>query len=528
MKRVLLLIFAIACLPLFCKAQSGNQYGLKLKSGTVFPNPDALVFRPSKEEMQIQSFEGQMHLLVQFSQMPTESEKANLTAKIGMVFLDYVPDLAFIVSIPESANMNGMADYGIRHIRFISSDLKLAENLKFLSEVPAYAKATGAQIRIIFSLFGNVDEKNARKDFIKNGLSNVVQRPNTKTFEAEISFSQLTSFANWPAILSIEAGGRKEEINNYPGVATHRANILNNGLGRNLRGQGVCGGVGDGGFVRAHLDFGTRLINANPNTIASFGDHGDHVAGTVGGAGVINTDNAGMAPACSLVTEQTSAIVWGAPGFYSAYKMVVTNNSYGFAISCPTTGTYGNYSSTSRDIDAQMVSNTKIMHCFAASNDGSITPCGSYTGGFGTISDGYGNSKNALVIGAVSSDDGLAGFSSRGPCKDGRVKPEVVSVGTSVISTIPTNAYGSKQGTSMAAPGVTGSLLLLYQRFRQLNGNQDPDGALIKAITCNTADDVGNANVDYRHGFGRINMLNAVKALEENRYIINTISQGNT
>jgi hypothetical protein len=236
----------------------------------------------------------------------------------------------------------------------------------------------------------------------------------------------------------------------------------------------------------------------------------------------------GMAPACTILTRQTSDIVWAGPSYYSNFGMVLTNNSYGFQISCPTTGNYSSYTGTSNAIDNQLRNNPKLLHCFAASNDGGITPCGSYTGGFGTISLGYGTTKNALIVGAVSETDALAGFSSRGPTADGRVKPEICGVGSSVLSTIPNNTYGSKSGTSMATPGVMGTMALLVQRFRQLNGGQNPDAALLKAVVCNTADDLGNANVDFRHGYGRINALRAVQTFENNRYYSNSISQGNT
>ena len=523
--------FTAFVLYLFCSflsfSQNNTDFTLLLKSGNQIPISNSASFNPDRETIEIKSFEGKCYLLAQFLETPNDAAKQKLSTELGVEFLDYIPNNAFIISIPSQNAISSLKGYGLRYLEFVSENIKLNQALLFVSDVPAYAKQ-GSDVIVNISVYSKTEVKKIVAELSQKGLKNIKQRPNANTFTGETAFENIKNIAKIPAVQWIEPGGQKDEINNYAGVATHRDNVLNNSLGRNLRGQNICGGVGDGGFVRPHLDFGTRLININPNTIVSFGDHGDHVSGTVGGAGVINPDNRGMAPECSLVTEQTSAIVWGAPTFYSTYKMVVTNNSYGFAIACPATGTYGSYGTTSRDIDQQLLANPKIMHCFAASNDGGITPCGSYTGGFGTISNGYGNSKNALIVGAASSDDVLAGFSSRGPCGDGRVKPEIVAVGTSVNSTIPTNAYGLKQGTSMATPGVTGSLLLLYQRFRQLNSGQDPDGALIKAVTCNTADDVGNANVDYRHGFGRINMLRAVTALEESRYITNSISQGGT
>jgi hypothetical protein len=66
----------------------------------------------------------------------------------------------------------------------------------------------------------------------------------------------------------------------------------------------------------------------------------------------------------------------------------------------------------------------------------------------------------------------------------------------------------------MATPGVTGTLALIYERYKKLNSGANPDGALIKAIVMNTADDIGNAGPDFRHGYGRLNAKRAVEAIE--------------
>ena len=83
----------------------------------------------------------------------------------------------------------------------------------------------------------------------------------------------------------------------------------------------------------------------------------------------------------------------------------------------------------------------------------------------------YQSAKNIIDVGATS-DSGLIGdFSSKGPVKDGRIKPEIMAKGYWVASTWPINTYNQDIGTSMAAPAVAGGLGLLYQRYRQLNGS---------------------------------------------------------
>src|SRR5205085_1712406 len=45
--------------------------------------------------------------------------------------------------------------------------------------------------------------------------------------------------------------------------------------------------------------------------------------------------------------------------------------------------------------------------------------------------------KNVMSVGAVDVNGFIASFSSRGPARDGRIKPEIVAKGVNQISTIP-------------------------------------------------------------------------------------------
>jgi subtilisin family serine protease len=72
------------------------------------------------------------------------------------------------------------------------------------------------------------------------------------------------------------------------------------------------------------------------------------------------------------------------------------------------------------------------------------------------------------VVGATNRDGSIASFSSRGPVKDGRTKPEVTADGVYTTSTIYTYGYGVSPGTSMSSPAVAGGLVLLNQRYKQI------------------------------------------------------------
>ena len=114
--------------------------------------------------------------------------------------------------------------------------------------------------------------------------------------------------------------------------------------------------------------------------------------------------------------------------------------------------------------------------------------------------------KNVVTVGATDDFGNIASFSSRGPVKDGRLKPEITAMGANVWSAWPTNIYSPNNGTSMSGPAVTGGLALLYQRYRQLHAGANPKNGLMKAIICNGAADKGVAGPDFKHGFGWMNL----------------------
>jgi subtilisin family serine protease len=118
----------------------------------------------------------------------------------------------------------------------------------------------------------------------------------------------------------------------------------------------------------------------------------------------------------------------------------------------------------------------------------------------------------------------IGGGSSRGPTNDGRIKPELVAGGVGITSTIPGNLYDMATGTSMACPTATGILALIAERYRQLHGGDNPEGALLKALVTNSATDMGNPGPDFTFGFGMINGWTTVEALEQNRYFTGIIN----
>src|SRR5690606_18529887 len=68
--------------------------------------------------------------------------------------------------------------------------------------------------------------------------------------------------------------------------------------GYGLKGDGVTIGVGDNTSGTFHVDLKDRIINYNP---AGYTNHGVHINGIVGGAGIMEPKGVGMAPHARLV-----------------------------------------------------------------------------------------------------------------------------------------------------------------------------------------------------------------------------------
>jgi subtilisin family serine protease len=134
--------------------------------------------------------------------------------------------------------------------------------------------------------------------------------------------------------------------------------------------------------------------------------------------------------------------------------------------------------------------------------------------------------KNVVAVGAVQTSGAIVSFSSRGPAKDGRVKPDVVARGAGVHSTIPTDSYANLSGTSMAAPAVTGIAALITEQWKRSYGTQ-PSAAAVKALLIAGTDDLGNPGPDYTFGFGLVNAqksVDLIRADEGAKQRIRTLS----
>lgn len=282
-----------------------------------------------------------------------------------------------------------------------------------------------------------------------------------------------------------------------------------------INGDDVVVGITDSGLYHYHdqFDQDQRVVYNQPDTSArkvvlyyAMADeydqsadivcgHGTHVAGLLAGSSYSGeASNIGIAPRAKIAFMDIgtqSSFCAGEAGCEVVLQTPTDVNQLlqaqidvGAKIFSFSWGTGGSdYSQQARDLDALIYANPEILIVVAAGNSGENSVSGS-----GTISSPSG-AKNVISVGAslnaaasfsppcpdAYNPMSVASFSSAGPTTDGRLKPDIVAPGMTLMSSRsepPLSTTKSKetcplQGTSQATPVVTGMAVLLYQWLRE-------------------------------------------------------------
>ncbi|MEX1000700.1 MAG: S8 family serine peptidase [Crocinitomicaceae bacterium] len=514
--RLQLLVFAVFVLSFSSTFGQKDNQPLMLKSGDYIldKNVKSFVQRPAFSSDEL--YNNTYFRILQFSTTPNSTDKSQLK-KAGIELLDYLPEKAYYAAIHVDADLDLLEEKKVVSVAEIQTDYKL--NPVLLSkEYPDWTLFEADKIGLNAIYFSTVSKADAIQK-LNNLGAEITLETEVEILSFILPISSLTELYQLPEFFYFEPLDQPGEPEGYKDVANHRSSYLTNPLGTGMAydGSGVTIMMQDDGPIGPHIDYEGRITT---ETSTNNGDHGDHVAGIIMGAGNLNPDGVGNAPGSHLLVYNSGNANYNlVPTLYDTEGVVITSKSYG-------NGNNAGYTSLASQLDEQCREHEALVHVFSAGNSGTEDYGYGAGPGWGNITGGHKQGKNVLAVGNLSDSDILSNSSSRGPASDGRIKPDICAVGSSVYSTVDVNTYDNKSGTSMACPGVAGSLALLYQAYRELNGGQDPSAALINAATLNTADDLGNPGPDFKFGWGRINIRRAYDLIRNQQYLNSEASQG--
>lgn len=318
-------------------------------------------------------------------------------------------------------------------------------------------------------------------------------------------------------------------FNTDAGISTRTNWLHNNGsLGLNLEGQGMTAYIWDQGIARSthqeYRDSGGQSRYSVGDDSDELSDHAAHVTGTIIASGV-DLRAKGMAPQAKGIgydwgNDENEIVEAAAEG------MLLSNHSYGWSMETIEDWKIGAYIEESMEMDEVLYNAPYYLQVEVAGNYGNDDISNEdplFTNSSYDKLTKWATAKNNLVVAnakdaIIDTESGellsveIHVDSSEGPTDDLRIKPDITGNGTLLFSTYEHSdtAYDILSGTSMSAPNVTGSLLLLQQQYNEMYGSFML-GATLKGLALHTADDAGDNGPDAIWGWG---LLNAKKAAE--------------
>jgi serine protease AprX len=278
-----------------------------------------------------------------------------------------------------------------------------------------------------------------------------------------------------------------------------------------------------------HWDLVEKFVEINPETRPD-SNHGTHVAGIIGASKKAadpddkNSDAAdGMCPDINLYdfrvlgpnmkdTEFAIIAVLQYIRWLNDRDNFYTIHGANLSLSIP--HDVRNFACGRTPIcnECERLSNSGVVVVAAAGNHGYKsfeTRDGSFDSYAAFSITDPGNADDVITVGATHRywphTYGVSFFSSRGPTGDGRLKPDLVAPGERIRAPFPNGDWGDLDGTSMAAPHVSGAAAMLLARYSELIGQP----RRVKQILCDTATDLGRERSFQGHG-----MLDVLRAFQ--------------
>ncbi|MGK0137680.1 MAG: serine protease AprX [Algoriphagus sp.] len=316
-------------------------------------------------------------------------------------------------------------------------------------------------------------------DISSSELENVLALPFVKGVEGMSSngledasggnFSAVKEVPNMPMI---DAGTSANQLQMLGADKMHEMKFT---------GKGILIGLMDSGFSNADkLDVFNAIFNENrilqtfnfvngtSEVYASSHNHGTNVLSCIGAR--LDGQMVGTAPDASFalyVTENVSSEtrLEEANWLFAAEKadslgVDIVGSSLGYSVF---QGSVQDYSYANMDGNTAIV--TKAADWLVSKGVLVVVSGGNEGNGTWKYITAPADGDSVIAVAAVNSNGNYVSFSSLGPSVDGRVKPEVAAKGAGTTIARANNTISSANGTSFAAPLITGLVAGIKQAF---------------------------------------------------------------
>lgn len=456
---------------------------------------------------------------IQFYETPVQSVQDQMKSR-GIELIEYIPHRTYLAYFPGSTSIDFLRSSGARAVLPVEGRFKLGQNLKngFVGD---WAQ-NGNSLYVTLEFHDFVDVNYVASDLANQQIAVKQQYKGANIIDLIIPNNCLEDLSNIAYVKWVEQIVAPDVKDDTRGRSLHRASSLDTqGAGDwNYTGVGVGVMVRDDGIVGPHIDFQGRIDNSLASGTGQ--SHGDGVGGIMAGAGNLDPTKRGMAAGSDVY------VVNYAPNFLDIEtQTLITSGATQITNSSYSNGCNDGYTTIAATVDQQTIDIPNLLHVFSAGNSNGNN-CGYGAGSqWGNITGGHKQGKNVIATANVFFNGNLVSSSSRGPATDGRIKPDIAANGQNQNSTNENNTYQVFGGTSGAAPGIAGISAQLYEMYEDIHGVHPPSG-LIKAALLNTANDYGNVGPDFKFGWGIVNGRRAGMLIEDERHLMDEISQGET
>ena len=216
--------------------------------------------------------------------------------------------------------------------------------------------------------------------------------------------------------------------------------------------------------VIAFYDAVNNPDKTNGTEVKAYDDqgHGSHCAGITAGTGAPTHEYVGVAPQAQLVGVKV--LDEGGSGSFATVMAgmqwtVDKRHDFNIRAASMSLGGFGLIEWTSSEEESvNRMANEMVrsgVALFIAAGNAAVSAQ------IGTP----GSAEDVITVGALDKDTSIAVYSSQGPTEEGRVKPNIAFVGSSVMAPEANSGdgYVGYSGTSMATPGAAGLAALMYQ-----------------------------------------------------------------